>query len=150
MEEEYSQKLTLGTTSARTLKVIAALIWSIGAAVLVWKGSSLLLQAGKMQSGILWPGIGGAGGIALGGLKGFSIFRASCERNMTRIEALEQPRLWQFFTTRFMLFLALMITTGASLSHFAQGKYLFLILVGMLDLSIATALLTSLPAFWRR
>jgi hypothetical protein len=47
-----------------------------------------------------------------------------------------------------LIFLAIIIPTGAWMSKSAAGNYTLLCLVGALDLSIALALLTSSTAFW--
>ena len=78
------------------------------------------------------------------------IFSKSCRKNLDRIAALEQPKVWQFFRPGFFLALAVMIAAGASLSRLAQGSYPFLIAVATLDLALAVALLGSSIVFWQR
>jgi len=123
--------------------MLAAAVWLIGAAILLWKGSSLLMQANALRPGGVWPWVALCGGLLLGGLKGSTLFRRSCARNLARIDALERPRPWQFFRPGFFGLLLLMILAGAALSRLAQGSYPLLIGVGWLDLSIATALIWS-------
>jgi hypothetical protein len=49
-----------------------------------------------------------------------------------------------------LIFLALIIPTGAWMSRAAAGNLMFLSLVGTLDLSVACALLSSSIVFWKR
>jgi len=136
--------------SARTLNLLAAAVWIIGGLVLLWKGGSLLVQAEGLQPDRVWPCLAVVAALLLGGLKGRSLFRKSCQRNLERIAALEQPKIWQFFRPGFFLALAVMIATGATLSRLAHGNYPFLIAVATLDLSLAVALLGSSTVFWKQ
>lgn len=138
------------STSARTLNYLAAAVWLIGALVLLVKSRSLVLEAVQLQPGWFWPGLAIGAGLVIGGLKGKFIFSRSCHKNISRIASLPQPRLWQFFSPRFFLLLALMITAGVSLSRLAEGQYLFLLGVAALDLTISVALLGSSIVFWQR
>jgi len=133
-----------GTVSPRVLKVTAAVVWLVGGIVLALKGASLLWEAYLLR-GTLWTGLGFPAGFLLGLIKSQRVFVPSCRRNLTRIDSLTCARIWQFFSPGFFLALALMIGAGSSLSYFAQGSFPLLILVGVLDLSISTALLVSLP-----
>lgn len=135
--------------STRTLNLLAAAVWYIGGVVLLLKSSSLLLEAYALRPQALW--IWGAilSGVAIGGLKARFLFTKSCRKNLTRIAALKKPQIWQFFRPGFFLFLALMITLGATLSNMAHHNYPFLCAVAALDLTIATALLGSSYIFWR-
>jgi len=54
------------------------------------------------------------------------------------------------FRPGFLVFLALMIVTGATLSGLAQGNHSFLLAVAILDISVATALLGSSGVFWKQ
>jgi hypothetical protein len=137
------------TVSTRSLKLIAALIWYGGGIVLVFKGYSLLAEAEALRPGQIWPWLAAVAGVVAGGLQAKYVFSRSCKRNLDRIDALEEPRIWLFFRPGFMVALVTMIITGATLSRLAHGKYLFLLLVGALDLNIATALLGSSYVFWR-
>ena len=138
------------TTSPRILQILAALVWYVGGVVLLLKGSSLLMEAGAIRPEGSWPVFAIVIGIVAGSLKGFTLFRKSCHKNLNRIDDLERPMIWQFFRPQFFFFLALMIFAGASLSRMAHGNYGFLIGVAIVDLSIATALLTSSYVFWTR
>ncbi len=130
-------------TSTRILKILAALVWYIGGFALLLKGRSLLAEADALEPERVWPWLGAVVGLLLGGLKAKYLFVKSCRKNVNRIAALEQPKIWQFFKPSFFMFLTLMIMTGATLSRLAHGHYVFLILVAVLDISIAIALLGS-------
>jgi hypothetical protein len=137
------------TASARSLNLLAAAVWYIGSVVLLAKGGSLLAEAAALRPGLAWPWLAAGTALLLGALKARFLFSKSCERNLARIAALEQPRIWQFFKPWFFLFLAAMITVGATLSRVAQGQYVFLLAVAVLDLALAIALLASSHVFWR-
>ena len=98
--------------SARTLKVLAAAVWLVGGLVLVAKGTSLLIEAAALRPQLGWPWLGTVAGLLLGWLKARYVFSHSCRKNLARIDALEQPRLWQFYSARFFLMLSLMITAA--------------------------------------
>jgi len=136
--------------SARGLNFLAALVWYAGAFALLAKGSSLLVEAEALTPRQAWPWLAAAVSLAAGGLKAHLLFSKSCKKNLDRIAALDQPRLWQFFRPGFFAALMVMIAAGASLSRLAHGNYAFLIAVAALDLAIGTALLTSSQVFWRQ
>ncbi len=136
--------------SARTLKFLAAAIWYIGSLILVYKGSQLLLEADALRPGLVWTWIAVATGVLLGALKAKYIFNRSCRRNLRRIDSLEMPRIWQFYSPGFFTALAAMIAAGATLSRLAHGNYPFLIGVAVLDIAIASALLFSSHVYWLR
>ncbi|MBT3189237.1 MAG: hypothetical protein HN736_06140 [Anaerolineae bacterium] len=137
------------TTSRRTLKVLALALWMIGGIMLIRKASELVFEAYALASTSLWILFAIIFGVTLGGIKAKYIFRKACKKNLVRIDALEHPKLWQFYRPNFFLFLALMIATGATLSRLAHGNFSFLLGVAILDLSIATALLGSSLVFWQ-
>ncbi len=136
--------------SNRNLKIISAFIWYIGGIVLIIKGSSLLLEAEKLDPKQLWPWIAIITGLFIGSLKAWFLFSKSCQKNLNRIDALKQPKIWQFFRPIFLLFLIIMIMTGATLSKLAHNNYPLLIAVALLDFSIAMALLGSSIVFWKK
>ena len=138
------------SASKRTLNMLAALTWYIGAAILLLKGRSLLLEANELRPGRLWPWLAAAVGILVGLLEARRVFIKSCTKNLSRIAALEQPKLWQFFRPGFFLALAVMIAAGATLSRLASGNYPFLLGVAALDMALSTALLVSSSVFWRQ
>ena len=134
--------------STRSLKILAALVWYVGAIILLLKGHSLLVEADAMKPEEAWPWQAAAAGLFLGGLKAKFLFNVSCKKNLDRITALKRPRIWQFFRPEFFIFLAVMILIGLALTRLAQNNYPFLIGVAILDLGIGTALLGSSYVFW--
>ena len=100
--------------SKRTLKILAALIWYIGGIILALKARSLLIEATNLRPGLIWPWGALASGLLLGALKARYIFINSCRKNITRINAMREPRIWQFYSPRFFLLLTLMISAGGS------------------------------------
>jgi hypothetical protein len=136
--------------SRRTLYILAAIVWHIGGVVLLIKAASLLAKADSLRPEQNWQWIFVVFGLLLGLLKARYLFSKFCRKNLARIDALEQPRLWQFFRPRFFLMLSVMILAGATLSRLAAGHYRSLLGVATLDLSLAIALLGSGLIFWRR
>jgi hypothetical protein len=134
--------------STRSLKILAALVWYIGGFVLIIKGGGLLHEAATLKSHQIWPWSAFFSGLLIGGLKAKFLFSKACKKNLDRIDALNQAKIWQFFRPRFFILLALMILTGATLSELAHNNYPFLIGVAILDISIAIALLGSSYVFW--
>ena len=135
---------------ARTLHILAALVWYAGGIVLLLKGGSLLLEAEALEPERIWPWLAGILALFLGGWKARFIFAKSIKKNLARIAALDHPRIWQFFSPGFLVALAAMIATGATLSRLASGSYPLLTAVAVLDLSIAVALLGSSVVYWRQ
>jgi hypothetical protein len=136
-------------TIVRTLKILAALFWYIGGIVLVLKGISLLIKADTLKPEQNWTWLAIVIGLLIGGLKAKYLFSKSCKKNLTRIDLLSEPKVWQFFRPGFFLFLLIMIVTGVTLSRVAHNNYIFLISVAILDISIATALIGSSYVFWK-
>ncbi len=137
-------------TTPQILNILAASVWIIGGIALTFKAFSLLAEARLINPGLFWPLVAVAVGLLMGGVKAKYLFSKSCKKNIARIAALEQPKLWQFFRPGFFLMLAAMITLGVTLSRLAEGNFLFLLAVAALDLTIAVALLTSSTVFWRQ
>ncbi len=139
----------LFNTSPRTLKLLAALVWYGGAVILFIKSTSLLLEAEKINPDqpLTWLAV--LSGLVLGGIKAKYLFNRLCLNNLRRIDALKQPKFWQFYRVRFFIFLFFMISLGSSLSRLAHGDFPMLIAVAVVELSVATALLGSSACFWR-
>jgi len=114
------------------------------------KGGSLLLEAEMLKPEQNWTWRAIVIGLFIGGLKGKYLFSKSCKKNLARIDLLDKPKVWQFFTPRFFLSLAIMIAAGATLSRIAHNHYIFLLSVAILDISIATALIVSSYVFWKQ
>jgi hypothetical protein len=136
------------TVSARTLNILAALVWYVGGIRLLQKGIELLIEAESMNPGLAWPWIAGFVGVALGGLKAKYLFTNSIKKNLIRIDGLSKPKIWQFFSPKFFTALTLMILAGVTLSRMSHDNYPFLIVVAILDLGIAIALLGSSYVYW--
>ncbi|MFC1602904.1 hypothetical protein ACFL3U_05010 [Pseudomonadota bacterium] len=136
------------TVTTNQLKLLAALLWYSGGVVLFFKGRSLLLAADALAPDSQWFWLAILIGIFIGLLKVIFIFRKVCRKNLTRIYALSQPKIWQFYRTGFYIFLTCMIVLGSSLSHAAQGDFTFLICMAILDFSLSVALLGSSYVFW--
>jgi hypothetical protein len=136
--------------SHRTLNILAAITWYGGAVSLLRKGITLLAKEYARDPGNtgLWLALGA--GLLFGGLKARFVFSANCRRNLARIAALPDPRLWQFFRPGFFVALAAMITTGALLSRLAREEPGAVLYVAALDLTIGLALLGSSLVFWRQ
>lgn len=134
-------------TSARTLKQLAALVWLIGVVVLFLKSSTLFIAAERVNPGHPWIWLAIVGGLILGSIKAKYLFNRLCQKNLRRIDALAEPKIWQFYRIHFFIFLFTMITLGASLSRLAQGDYPMLLVVAFVELSVGTALLGSIHCF---
>ena len=135
--------------SQRTLIIIAAIIWYGGGIALLLKSGALINDAHALNPQSTWTYLAPILGIIVGLLKGRFLFSRSCEKNIKRIKALTNPRIWQCYRPGFLIFLAIIIPTGAWMSRAAAGNFTFLCLVGALDLSIACALLSSSIVFWK-
>jgi hypothetical protein len=134
--------------SQNTLVIIAGIVWYAGGIALLLKGSALIKQAYWMDSESSWTLVAVLMGIITGLTKSRFFFIRSCKKNIQRIKAITEPRVWQCFRPGMLIFLAIVIPTGTWLSRAAAGDYLLLCLIGALDLSIAFALLTSGLVFW--
>jgi len=137
-------------TTSRTLKILAALLWYLGGVMLVSKGSSLLIEADMLKPEKNWTWGAIVIGLLIGGLKAKYLFSVSCKKNLARIDLLDKPKIWQFFSPKFFLSLAMMILAGVTLSRMAHNNYIFLLSVAILDISIATALIGSSYTFWKQ
>lgn len=137
------------TTSHRVLKILAVLLWLIGGIMLIRKGGELITEAFTIDPTSLWTWFTIILGLLLGGLKAKYLFSKACKKNLIRIDALEEPKLWKFYRPSFFLFLTAMIVLGATLSRLAHGNFPFLLSVAALDISLATALLGSSIVFWQ-
>jgi len=87
-------------------------------------------------------------GLVIGALKAKYIFIGSCRRNIRRINALPNPRVWQFYRPGFFVFLASMSVMGAVLSRMASDSYPLLITMITVDFSLVIALTGSSYVFW--
>jgi hypothetical protein len=134
--------------SQPTLIILAAFVWYSGGIALIFKGSALIKSAHLMDPQSMWAYASGLAGILAGLIKGKFLFSKACSKNVKRIRALEDPHIWHCFRPGMLLFLAIIIPTGAWMSKASAGNYTLLCLVGALDLSISFALLSSSIVFW--
>ena len=133
---------------ARSLVILSALFWYGGGFVLLIKGASLAMEARRIAPDSFWPGVILVAGVVIGIVKAKYLFSKSCRKNITRINALAQPRWWQFFRPGFFVFLFLMIATGVMLSRLSQGNYGFLLTVALLDITVAVGLIGGSYVYW--
>jgi hypothetical protein len=136
-------------TSKKTLVILAALVWYIGAVMLFRGGWELLSQAQELRPESAWHWLFIGLGILLGIVQARTLFTRSCRRNIQRIRDLEDPHLFQFFRPGFFLALAAMITTGVLLDIFSQGIYFFMLAVVGIDFALTISLLGSSLVFWQ-
>lgn len=141
---------TLFNSSPFTLKLLAAIVWYIGAIVLYIKSYYLLTTANNIEPGQLWIWATIFVGVLIGAIKARYLFSKVGIKNLRRIDALEHPKIWNFYRARFFIMLASMIALAGYLSRMAAGDYTLLLAVTALDLSIATALLGSSYIFWKQ
>ena len=143
-------KNSIFDTSPHTLKMLAALVWYSGFLVLFLKSTRLFLQADKLNHDqrVIWLAI--LMGFLIGVIKAKYLYQKLCLRNLKRINSIKQPRIWHFYRIQFFIFLASMIVLGLWLSKWTQDNSVMLIILAMIELSIATALLGSCHCFWKK
>jgi hypothetical protein len=134
----------------KTLKLLALLVWYIGFVALSLKSYKLFWEASRIDNNLLYLVVFLLLGVLLSLLKTKYIFIKSCQKNLERIDALKEPKIWNFYRFRFFLFLVGVISLGAWFSHLASGNYLFLLLVGVIDMALALALFFSSFEFFRK
>jgi hypothetical protein len=130
-----------------TLIALAAFVWYSGGIALLLKGSALVKSAYAIDSQSLWIFAAPLLGVIAGIIKGKFLFSKSCKKNIQRIRSLDNPQVWQCFRPGMLIFLAIIIPTGAWMSRVAAGNFTYLCIVAALDLSISFALLTSSIVF---
>ena len=134
--------------SRLTVMIIAAFIWYSGGVALVLKASSLVKSAYLINPCSIWVLLAPLLGIVAGLIKAKFIFIHSSTKNIKRIKSLPSPRIWQCFRPGMLIFLAIIIPTGAWMSRAAAGNFTGLCFVAALDFSIACGLLLSSAKFW--
>ena len=134
--------------SHQRLIIIFAAIWCGGGIVLLIKGGALIKQAYLLDTELVWTTVALIVGGLAGLIKSRFLFIKSCLKNIHRITAISDPQIWQCFRPGMLIFLAIVIPTGAWMSRAAAGHYLLLCAVGGLDISIGVALLASSRVFW--
>jgi hypothetical protein len=134
--------------STGRVKLLAAAIWYGGGLVLLWKAWELNQRALILASGEIFPWVALIIGVIIGIIKARYLFSQICRKNLHRIESLTKPKLGQCYHWRFFIFLFFMIILGILMSAWAQDRYVMLLCVAILDLSIGVALLGSSYVFW--
>ncbi len=133
----------------RTLKLLAMIVWYIGFIALSLKSYALFAEAYSIDNTVYKLIALLILGLLLSLLKTKYIFTKACRKNLARIEALAEPKIWQFYRVGFFLFLAGVISLGAWLSRMAAGDYVFLVSVGVVDMALALALFFSGFVFFK-
>ena len=136
-------------TSRRNLVILAALVWYVGAAMLLRGGVELLSQARELHPDGTWHWLFVSLGILLGIIQARTIFARSCRRNIQRIRELDDPRVWEFFRPGFFLALGAMISAGILLDGLSQGSYFSMLIVAGVDFALTISLLGSSLIFWK-
>lgn len=137
-------------SSKRTLKLLASLVWYSGGVVLSIKSSILLFEAQNISPNLIWIWLAVFSGLMIGYIKARYLFRRLCIKNLKRIDALNNPKLWQFYRIPFFFFLLTMVILGSYVSQLAHGNYSMLITMAVIEVSLATALLGSSSCFWKQ
>ncbi len=138
------------SVSKRTLNIIAATIWFIGATILLIKSIALMQRAEAIKPDKLWIFIPILLSLVFGSIKAKFVIRKSCNRNLKRIASLNEPKLYQFYSPAFFLLVLIMIAAGVTLGRFANNNFAFLISTATLDLSIAFALFGGVYFYWQQ
>lgn len=138
------------SASKQTLKLLAALVWFSGAIVLFIKGFGMFFEAEQLNPGQYGTWLALSAGLLLGSVKARYLFSRLCIKNLRRIDELEKPRLWHPYRVRFYMFLFVVSLSGLYVSNTAHGDYTLLIIMVIIDLSLATALLASGNCFWKK
>lgn len=130
-------------TTKTTLFRLAALVWFTGVVVLLVKSVTIIREAVEIGAPVPVAISALAAGIVIGMIKAKYLFIHICKKNIERIQALESPKIWQAYRTRFYFFLVLMITFGKYAYHFSNSSAFWLMALAILELSISTALFIS-------
>jgi hypothetical protein len=133
----------------KILKLLAMVVWYIGFVALSLKSYKLFVEAYSINNNLSYLTSFLLLGFLLSLLKTKYIFIKSCQKNLLRIDSLESPKIWQFYRLGFFIFLMIVISLGAFLSHIASGNYFFLASVGIIDMALALALLFSSFEFYK-
>lgn len=136
--------------SSSTLKILASIVWYTGVIVLSRKSFFLLQAANEINPSLIYIGFAVLTALIVGVIKTKYLFIGLCVKNLNRINLLNNPKLWQFYRPQFFIFLISMILLGSYLSKIAQGNYIMLVSMAIIELSIATALLGSSYCYWKR
>ena len=94
------------SVSKRTLNIIAACIWFIGATILLIKSVVLIERAEVIKPEKIWIFVPVLLSLVFGSVKAKFVIRKSCNRNLKRIASLNEPKLYQFYSPAFFLALS--------------------------------------------
>lgn len=129
------------------LAVVAGLVWALGAwatgdtactlaALAVGQGASSAAELGSL-------GAGAAGGVGAA----WALFAPLARANLARIDALEQPRLWESFRPRFLLGLVLFDGGTVLLQTFAVKDAVGRLTMAAVNMAVSVGLGLSLLVF---
>ncbi len=112
--------------SNKTLNTMAAVIWLTVGVGLTTVGVRFVfgLQEGGEPGSALGIAAALAVGALIGVLKGKYVLSRTAGRNKRRIAALKEPRVWQVFTSRFLLLILGMMALGRGLRALAAAGWL--------------------------
>ncbi|MCG8563977.1 MAG: hypothetical protein MI747_02745 [Desulfobacterales bacterium] len=127
----------------------AAVVWLTGVLVLLAKSSLIFMEAAVLGTPMAVIAGVWLAGLVLGLAKGKFMFTPICLKNITRIHALDAPKLWQFYRIRFFFFLFLMVGFGQWAQDASSGNSRYLLALAALELSVAMALLFSFKCFFK-
>lgn len=136
--------------SNKTLKIFASIVWYTGVIVLSRKSFFLLQAANEINTNLIYIGFALLTALIIGIIKTKYLFIGLCMKNLNRIRLLNTPKVWQFYRPQFFIFLMSMILLGSYLSKLAQGNYIMLVSMAIIELSIAIALLGSSHCYWKK
>ena len=130
-------------TTKPHLKTLALALSFMGFIALFVKSFKLLNEAYSLDNTLSYLILTILLGLFFGSIKAKYIFIKSCHKNFRRIDGLIKPRLWDFYSLGFFIFLATVIILGASLSSWAEGSYMALSSIAVVDISVGFALFIS-------
>jgi protoporphyrin/coproporphyrin ferrochelatase len=126
------------TLSTRNLERLAGIIWLLVGAMLIRKGVTGFENTSTLGLWIALPV-----GLVVGALKGKYVLSRTARRNRRRIRSLSEPKLWNVFTGKFLILIALMIGLAQGLQALAEaGHFSWAALVGI-RLGIGAGLMVS-------
>lgn len=108
----------------------------------------MLKEANVMKPNIEIISVVMATAFIVGLLKNKYIMTKFNLNNISRINSIENPKVYDFFELKFFFYLGLMIIAGIVMSGIARGNYNLLLIVGGIDLALSTALLKSSILFF--
>ena len=139
--------------STKTLEKLAGCVWLAVGGMLAWRGIKMIfglsddIERAGVSAIVMSLGIGAW----IGYLKGRYVLSRTARRNLRRVRGLAEPRIWNVFSARFLVVIALMIGLGAGLRWMARQGWLGGHAgVGGIYFGIGTALLISSLVYFLR